>query len=377
MKILVLKDRNVLNTKFVAQFVHDLAELGHNVHLVCDSFRKAGSGVDLDPRVKFTNLSGKTGNLIQNLYRYCRSEIVFASSAFRRLIKKNQPDVIIAYFPKDLYNATHRQVGGIPTIQMFHCYPPLMIENLRKKSKRKSRAYLKCTQEASALQVLNESYVDALAGCIEARQIVSIPNAIVQIPPAERTDLAIEKKRIIYIARLDRKGKRQHILVEAFAAASTNIPGWSLEFWGLDKGSPYKQELLEQAASLGVGDQVRFMGYHPRIQEVYRCADIHAFPSSNEGFSLALSDGMAMGLPGLGFQDCPFVNEIIKDGSNGFLAKDNVDFAGQLERLMRDQPLRIRLGEQAARDMEPYAPEKVASQWDGLIRETVHDFRNG
>ena len=53
MNILVLKDRNVLNTKFVAQFVNDLTTFGHRVHLVCDSFRKAGTGVTLDPHIEF------------------------------------------------------------------------------------------------------------------------------------------------------------------------------------------------------------------------------------------------------------------------------------------------------------------------------------
>lgn len=40
MKPMVVKDRNVPDTKFVAQFANDLATFGHGVHLACDPQKK-------------------------------------------------------------------------------------------------------------------------------------------------------------------------------------------------------------------------------------------------------------------------------------------------------------------------------------------------
>ena len=111
--------------------------------------------------------------------------------------------------------------------------------------------------------------------------------------------------------------------------------------------------------------------YHPNIQDVYRQADIHAFPSAHEGFSLALADGMACGLPSLGFADAPSVSELIVDGHIGFLAKDLDDFTQKLRRLMSEKELRMTFGQNAARDMTEYAPEKVIELWRRLIVETV------
>lgn len=372
MKIMVVKDRNVLNTKFVAQFANDLAKHGHDVHVVCDSYRKPGHGVVLDPQVRFTNLSGKTRNPAANLFRWLRSELLSAARRHQKLIEKENPDVIVCYFPKDLYNATHLDRSNRPVIQMLHCYPPLMIANLKKKSRRKSTIYLKLLERATVLQVLNPGFIEPLATCINAKRIVAIPNSVVQIPPDERADLSVEKKRIIYVARLDKGGKRQHLLIDAFAQASRRLPGWTLEFWGLEKSKKYKQELIDQAKALGVGDRVFIKGYNPNIEEVYRSADINAFPSRYEGFGLALADGMAMGLPSIGFAETPSVNELIKDGSNGFLARDNNEFSEKLALLMRDQSLRIRLGLQAAEDMKAFAPEIVAEQWHRLVEETAH-----
>lgn len=371
MKIMVVKDRNVLNTKFVAQFVNDLAKYGHDVHVVCDSYRKPGRGVTLDPNVRFTNLSGKTRNPIADLHHWLRSELFPANFRYRRIIDKENPDVIICYFLKDLFNVAHRCHKARPVIQMFHCYPPLMIQNLKKKSRRKRTTYLKLLERVTVLQVLNTSFIEPLSHCLNAKRIVAIPNTVVQRDPSERTKLSVEKKKVIYIAQINKDCKRQHLLIDAFATASRNVPGWTLEFWGLEKSAKYKQELLDQAASLGLSDRIFIKGYSSNIQEVYRSADIHAFPSRDEGFGLGLADGMAMGLPSLGFQETPSVNELIKDGSNGFLAENTADFAQKLETLMSNQELRIRMGRQAAKDMGRFAPEIVAGQWNCLITETI------
>lgn len=377
MKIMVVKDRNVLNTKFVAQFVNDLAGFGHEVLLVCDSYRKAGEGVILDPRVQFINLSGKTANPMTNLVRWIRSEVIAPVRRYHRYIQRENPDIVVCYFPKDFYNALSMNSGRRPAIQMLHCYPPLMVENLKKKNRRKSQNLLKSLEQADVLQVLNKSFIEPLRQCIDAKRIVAIPNSVEQIPPEERVDLTQEKKKIIYVARLDKGGKRQHLLIDAFAQASRNVPGWTLEFWGLQKSEAYKKELIDQARALGVGERVFIKGYNPNIREVYRNADINAFPSRYEGFGLALADGMAMGLPSIGFEETPSVNELIKDGSNGFLAADTDDFARKLAILMSDRDLRISMGQQAAKDMEAYAPEIVAAQWNRLIEETVHNTGTG
>lgn len=369
MKIMIVKDRNVLNTKFLAIFANGLAESGHEVHVVCDSYRKEGQGVAIDARIRFTNLSQKTSNPLINTWRLIRSELIPPIRRYRNYIKKENPNLLICYFPKDLYNSCGWMRGDLPAIQMFHCYPPLMIENLKKKSQKKYRNYIDLIQRAAALQVLNKNFEEPLSKLCNAKRIVTIPNAVEQIPQDQRADLAIEKKRIIYVARLDKGGKRQHLLIDAFSKASKNVPGWTLEFWGLTKSETYKQELLNQANTLGAGKNVFIKGYHPNIQEVYRSADINAFPSRFEGFGLALADGMAMGLPSIGFQECPSVNELIKDGSNGFLADDTDDFSNKLQTLMANQQLRISMGKQAAEEMKAFAPEIIAKQWNRLVEE--------
>src|SRR5574344_2049656 len=118
MKIMIVKDRNVLNTKFLAQFVNSLADKGHDVHVVCDTYKKQGSGVELDSRIRFTNLNAKTTNPLINLYRIMRGAIGIACFRFNKLISEEKPDVIVCYFMIDLFNVTFLRKNNIPVIMM-------------------------------------------------------------------------------------------------------------------------------------------------------------------------------------------------------------------------------------------------------------------
>lgn len=371
MKVMIVKDRNVLNTKFLAQFVNSLHKIGFDVTVVCDTYKKQGTGVVLDEGVGFINLNAKTKNPIFNLYRFIRGKLFLPTKRFSRVIAEEKPDVIICYFMVDLVNVLYKQTHNVPVIMMMHGYPPIMLGRLMHKKPYMRKVYEQVMNKAAAFHVLMKSYEPTLADFCTPKRVVTIPNEVVRIPPEERTDLSVEKKKIIYVARVEKEGKRHHLLVESFGRLFQEFPDWHLEFWGMRKYPAYERELMDLAAKYGAENNVHIKGYHPKIQDVYRQADIHAFPSAHEGFSLALADGMACGLPSLGFADAPSVNELIVDGHNGFLAKDEQDFTEKLRRLMQDKELRTAFGKNAAKDMEAYEPEKVIALWKKLIVETV------
>ena len=103
-----------------------------------------------------------------------------------------------------------------------------------------------------------------------------------------------------------------------------------------------------------------------------READIFAFPSAYEGFGMALAEGMSVGLPAIGYKNCPAVNELIKDGKTGFLCDDGVEpLAHALEKLMSDKELRVKMGKAAKADMAQFAPEKIWDKWEDLMKKIV------
>ena len=102
-----------------------------------------------------------------------------------------------------------------------------------------------------------------------------------------------------------------------------------------------------------------------------RQADIFAFPSAYEGFSLALTEAMGAGLPVLGFSDAPSVGELIEHEKTGLLALDEADFTYQLERLMKDRNLRVQFGANAHESMKKYAPEVCVATMGGFVNRPL------
>lgn len=370
MKILLVKDRNTLNTKFLVQFANSQTKLGHEVHILCDTYNKEGNGAILDSSVKVTNLSRKSTSLLKNLYIKLRKRLTIASFRFAKFIKQEKPDVIICFFMNDVYNVLFLQNLDIPVIMMHHKYPPTIIDKIKSRSKLKRAIYKKLFEKVAVHQVLMESFEKTIKDEYNIQKVATIPNEVVQIPDSETANLKEEKKKIIYVGRI-KKSKGQHLLIEAFAKISKDFPEWTIDFWGAEKHEKYSQKLRNLIKENNLENNVFIKGFTKDINSVYRNADINAFPSEHEGFGLGLADGMAHGIPSIGFSSTPAVNELIKDNQNGFLVQDVEEFAQKLKLLMEEKKIRIKLGNQAREDMKQYAPEIVAQQWSDLIEETV------
>ena len=374
MKIMLVRDRNVLNNNWLVYFANLLTEAGHEVVIACDTYNKFGKiapHLSIDKRVRIINLNGKTESLWINLYRKIRGKIIPAWFRFKKLIQVEKPDVMVCYFPVDLFNVTRFQNHQIPIIQMVHGRPCLVTKKMIKKI-----WYSKhCINQIHTWQVLLDSYKEDVDKRLQPQHIVSIANPVKQYDEKEIINLADEKKCIIYIARIEREIKRPHLLVEAFAKIAKDFPDWRVEIWGMRKYPDYEAEIDNFIAEHGLEKQVKLMGYGDNVEEIYRHADIQAFPSKGEGFSLALADAMSLGLPEVGFKDAYSVNELIKDGHNGFLVKDVDEFAEKLRVLMSDKALRIKLGHNAHEDMKTYAPEKIIAKWNELFKAVCKHTR--
>ena len=370
MKLMLVRDRNVLNTNWLVYLANLFAADGYEVVIACDTYSKLGKygvGYKLDDKVRLVNLNGKTSNVLTNLYRCVRGKILPAWFRFNRLIKVENPDVIISYFPNDLYNITHFQNYKTPIVQMIHAWPPHLLNKIIKKNWL-SRMWAKSSfRKVNTFHVLMNSFKEDIDPFFEPKRIMRVANPVKQYAEKDLVDLTKEKKKIIYVARIEPQIKQPHVLVEAFSLLAQNFPDWKVEIWGLAKYNDYNEEINALIKKYHLENQVSLPGYADDMEALYRSADIHAFPSACEGFGLALADGMSLGLPAVGFKSAHAVNELIVDGSNGFLADDVPDFALKLRRLMEDKELRIKFGRQAHEDMKAYAPEVIMQQWRELF----------
>ena len=91
MKILLVRDRNVLNTNWLVFYANLLAERGHDVVIACDTYGKLGvlaEGNKLNDHIKLVNLNAKTTSWVKNIYRKIRGKLFPRCFRFKKLIEK-------------------------------------------------------------------------------------------------------------------------------------------------------------------------------------------------------------------------------------------------------------------------------------------------
>lgn len=218
-------------------------------------------------------------------------------------------------------------------------------------------------------QVLMPSFEQLVKKHIPAAKTITIGNAIPQYDFSADLEKEKEQYKIIFVGRLVKPHKRPHLLIQAFAKIAAKHPKWVVELWGEKDKTLYYKELEHYINSNNLQGRVFLKGSTNKIPEVLKTGDIFACPSAYEGFCMALAEGMSAGLPGVGYKNCPAVNELIQDGITGLLADDGADaFAEELDKLMSDKKLRITMGKNAKKAMEQYAPEKIWDKWEELLK---------
>jgi glycosyltransferase involved in cell wall biosynthesis len=108
------------------------------------------------------------------------------------------------------------------------------------------------------------------------------------------------------------------------------------------------------------------------LYEAFRAADLFVFPSLSEGFSKALVEAMAAGLPVVA-TPAGAGADVLRDGENGLVvpASDASALARAVGRYMDDQRLAIRLGIGARETAQRYRLDDVCRRWTDCAEAVV------
>jgi len=141
--------------------------------------------------------------------------------------------------------------------------------------------------------------------------------------------------------------KGHELLVRAIASLASEFPALTLEIIGHGPEQPRLQAL---ASELQIAERVFFRGRQSRLQvagAMRRC-NIFALPSRYEGLGCVYLEAMSTGKPVIGCRG-QGIAEVIRHGSNGFLVgpENEKELTLAMAMLLRDQGLRLRLGEAA------------------------------
>ncbi len=164
--------------------------------------------------------------------------------------------------------------------------------------------------------------------------------------------------------------KGHDLLLKAFA--NSNYGDWKLHLIG---DGIEKDNLVQLAQKLNIENSIVWQGVQKNVNEFLNKSAIYILPSRTEGFPNALCEAMICGCAVISF-DCPNgPAEIIANGQNGFLvsAGDIGGLTNALNRLMTDQQLRDRLGNEASKIKNKLNENAIYLEWEALISDLVNE----
>ena len=185
-----------------------------------------------------------------------------------------------------------------------------------------------------------------------------------------RHGIALERPVALFVGRVAHE-KNIAFLLEAVAHARHRLP--DLLFLITGEG-PARGDLERQTARLGLGENVRFLGYLDRKQELpsaYAAADAFVFASRTETQGLVLLEAMAQRCPVVGLSVMGTADILEPRRGCRIAPDDPVGFAGVLVELLNDPETCVRLGEQARIFAREWSDQEMAGRLADLYRNLV------
>lgn len=355
-----------------------LIQRGHRVRVLC-------SGGPPMPAVReWTDPAGVPVSILTRRSRGIWKNLAFAGrTAWTLLRDRNRYDVVY-FLMQGLHLATGLPAARVVRKPIVMKFSGSSIISLMSGS-RVGRLELRWLAKwAGRVMVLNEGMAqEAVQHGLPRELLVWMPNPVnvEQFRPGA-PDEAAELRRVqgipagaavvIYVGRLSPE-KGLLSLLRSFALARRHVPEAFLLLVG---DGPMRRELEGFAANLGLGSsELRFAG-RVDVSEVpdwLRLADVFSLVSPNEGFSCALAEAMASGLPSV-VTDIPANEQLVQSGRHGLLVAvdDDNAIATALVSLLKDEPLRRRMGaESRRRVLDDYSTSSVIARYESLFADVL------
>lgn len=262
------------------------------------------------------------------------------------------------------------RAAGARTMLQLHSVT--VDEALRRRS---GRAFLRtCLWPADTVCVLTEWWRRRLAEGISLHRLVVVPNALsaeleerAHAGRGTRDFSGASPLRVLAMTRLE-PGKGLDILLRAVAGLGGS---WRLVVAGT---GPERERLESLAASLELGDRVRFSGWVSGAEKdaLFRTSDVYCLPTTFDSFGMGFLEAMAWGLPVVAADFGP-IADIVPHDCAGFLvgAGDAHGVTRALERL-RDPALLRRMGAEGRQwVLERFSTEAVGRQLTAAVALTA------
>lgn len=254
--------------------------------------------------------------------------------------------------------------GGVRVVTGVHSINPSTLKLCRAFADRVS-AFV-CISEG-----VRQRFLKKLPKAYHAR-VHLIPNAV-EAAAEPKVDYAVCRPlKVAYVGRIENTSKGCGKLPPIFAELKRRGVAAELDLYGYFHN--WEAQFRKAVEREGVGEMLHYRGEiaHEQMYDVLREYDAFIAPSNFEGFNLALSEAMMVGLPVVASRIVGVTEWLLDGGAAGLLVEkmDIRGFADALERLAKEPGLAEKLGRAArARISELASFEAHGRAYAKLCRE--------
>lgn len=357
-------------------FIHNLTGGGAErvMSIVANEFAKNGNKVtlviteqnpviayDIEPSIRIIAMRGKypkaTTSLFNKVIRHTMD--LFLPLRMRKLAKSVSADCVISFITK--YN--------IEILRAFKGtrYPVIVSEHTnvsREIDPKISTLRDKYYPYAAAVTVLTQR--DFLLWQDKFRHVVLLPNPCTPIG----VSINQERRKVVFtaghVSEWDVKGYDN--LIKAWALICHKFPDWCLEIAGdyTEKSLKTLKGIIQENNVINV----KFLGFRSDVHQLMASSEIYCLSSRIEGLPMSLLEAMSAGCCCVSFDCTTGPSDIIQDGINGVLVKDQDvnELAQKLEIVIGNKSLRNKLSMEAPGSLGRYSVSTIYNQWIMLIK---------
>ncbi len=316
---------------------------------------------------------------------------IYGVSAFKQvpklrdLIRKYKIDIVQTFnIDSDIYGTIIAKLSGVP----------LIISSRRDLGTYRKKRHLMFSKVTHKYVSHFLAVCDAVALNLSEREKIAFKQITTIYNGFDFADLAkVDLKRVAKVRNIFnidsnsfvignvshfRPEKGYHIFFEAIRKVRQSIPG--LRVIAVGAGEPLFSQFKNEIEKEGLDDCIFLTGYAPNVLDYLSVMDICCLtPVSNEGFSNALLEQMAMGIPVIA-TDVGGNREAVVHGESGFIIPPNDAnaLADAILNLYRNKKLRKSFGENAKRRVESkFVVDKMVEQMEKFYQGMYQEKCNG
>lgn len=172
----------------------------------------------------------------------------------------------------------------------------------------------------------------------------------------KRDELGVKDDDVVLISMGDLVPRKNYdTAIRAVAEASNP----ALQYFICGKG-PEEENLKTLAESLGVAEQIHFLGFRSDIKELLTAADVFLFTTKQEGLPRSMMEAMASGLPCIASK-IRGNTDLLEGTEGGYLCQttDVSGYAEKLNLLANDKALREQMGRNNLITIKKFSTETV------------------